>query len=178
MSAIVAIVGTCRLLCAKQRPFGDGSTALESWVGLRYCIRFNVRLSQTMPARADPCLCYSLVTAFEPPAYRKPGSLQRSSSPTWSARAGSLAPTRTAPCRASGRCAAILIDPTIAVHHGRVVKRTGDGILIEFGQRGRRRALRDGVQNGMVNRLGLPPERRINSASALHVGDVEADTAI
>ena len=26
-----------------------------------------------------------------------------------------------------------LIDPTIAVHKGRVVKRTGDGILIEFG---------------------------------------------
>src|SRR5580700_3470832 len=25
-----------------------------------------------------------------------------------------------------------LIDPTIALHHGRVVKRTGDGILIEF----------------------------------------------
>ena len=25
-----------------------------------------------------------------------------------------------------------LIDPTIAVHHGRVVKRTGGGILIEF----------------------------------------------
>jgi class 3 adenylate cyclase len=25
-----------------------------------------------------------------------------------------------------------LIDPTIAVHHGRVVKRTGDGSLIEF----------------------------------------------
>jgi class 3 adenylate cyclase len=25
-----------------------------------------------------------------------------------------------------------LIDPAIAVHHGRVVKRTGDGILIEF----------------------------------------------
>ena len=25
-----------------------------------------------------------------------------------------------------------LIDPTIAVHHGRVVKRTGDGVLIEF----------------------------------------------
>ena len=28
-------VGTCRLLYAKQRPFGDGTTALESWVGLR-----------------------------------------------------------------------------------------------------------------------------------------------
>jgi adenylate cyclase len=25
-----------------------------------------------------------------------------------------------------------LIDPTIALHHGRVVKRTGDGSLIEF----------------------------------------------
>ena len=25
-----------------------------------------------------------------------------------------------------------LIDPTIAIHHGRVVKRTGDGALIEF----------------------------------------------
>src|SRR5271165_3319655 len=25
-----------------------------------------------------------------------------------------------------------LIDPAIAAHHGRVVKRTGDGILIEF----------------------------------------------
>jgi len=24
------------------------------------------------------------------------------------------------------------IDPTIAVHNGRVVKRTGDGVLIEF----------------------------------------------
>ena len=25
-----------------------------------------------------------------------------------------------------------LIDPTIAVHHGRIVKRTGDGSIIEF----------------------------------------------
>ena len=25
-----------------------------------------------------------------------------------------------------------LIDPTIAVHHGRVVKRTGDGSILEF----------------------------------------------
>jgi class 3 adenylate cyclase len=25
-----------------------------------------------------------------------------------------------------------LIDPTIAVHKGRVVKRTGDGLLVEF----------------------------------------------
>ena len=35
-----------------------------------------------------------------------------------------------------------LIDPTIAVHHGRVVKRTGDGSHHRVPQRGRRRALR------------------------------------
>jgi adenylate cyclase len=45
-----------------------------------------------------------------------------------------------------------LIDPTIAVHHGRVVKRTGDGSIIEF------RSVVDAVrcaievQNGMVER--------------------------
>jgi adenylate cyclase len=55
-----------------------------------------------------------------------------------------------------------LIDPTIAVNNGRVVKRTGDGILSEF------RSVVDAVrcaiemQNGMVERnAGLPPERRI-----------------
>ena len=35
-----------------------------------------------------------------------------------------------------------LIDPTIALHHGRIVKRTGDGSIIEF-RSGRRCALRD-----------------------------------
>ena len=45
-----------------------------------------------------------------------------------------------------------LIDPTIAVHHGRVVKRTGDGALVEF------RSVVDAVrcaievQNGMAER--------------------------
>ena len=54
-----------------------------------------------------------------------------------------------------------LIDPTIAIHNGRVFKRTGDGILIEF------RSVVDAVrcaievQNGMVERnAGPPPERR------------------
>ncbi len=36
-----------------------------------------------------------------------------------------------------------LIDPTIAVHHGRIVKRTGDGSDRRVPQRGRRGALRD-----------------------------------
>src|SRR6516225_7181344 len=66
-----------------------------------------------------------------------------------------------------------LIDPTIALHHGRVVKRTGDGILIEF--RSVVDAVRCGieVQNGMVERnAGLPPERRIEFRVGIHLGDV------
>jgi TolB-like protein/class 3 adenylate cyclase len=66
-----------------------------------------------------------------------------------------------------------LIDPTIVVHHGRVVKRTGDGSLIEF------RSVVDAVrcaievQNGMVERnAGLPPERRIEFRVGIHLGDV------
>ena len=45
-----------------------------------------------------------------------------------------------------------LIDPTISVHHGRIVKRTGDGSVIEF------RSVVDAVrcaieaQNGMLER--------------------------
>ena len=66
-----------------------------------------------------------------------------------------------------------LIDPAIAVHHGRIVKRTGDGILVEF------RSVVDAVrcaievQNGMVERnAGLPPERRIEFRVGIHLGDV------
>ena len=66
-----------------------------------------------------------------------------------------------------------LIDPTIALHNGRVVKRTGDGFLIEF--RSVVDAVRCGieVQNGMVERnAGLPPERRIEFRIGIHLGDV------
>jgi adenylate cyclase len=66
-----------------------------------------------------------------------------------------------------------LIDPTIAAHHGRTVKRTGDGVLIEF--RSVVDAVRCGieVQNGMVERnAGLPPERRIEFRVGIHLGDV------
>jgi adenylate cyclase len=71
-----------------------------------------------------------------------------------------------------------LIDPSIDAHHGRIVKRTGDGSLIEF------RSVVDAVQcaievpNGMAERnSGLPPERRIEFRVSIHLGDVveEAD---
>jgi len=66
-----------------------------------------------------------------------------------------------------------LIDPTIAVHNGRVVKHTGDGSIVEF------RSVVDAVryaievQNGLVERnAGLPPERRIEFRIGIHLGDV------
>jgi len=71
-----------------------------------------------------------------------------------------------------------LIDPAIAAHRGRIVKRTGDGSLIEF------RSVVDAVrcaievQHGLVERnAGLPPERRIDFRVGIHLGDVveEAD---
>src|SRR5215470_14118214 len=66
-----------------------------------------------------------------------------------------------------------LIDPTTAVHNGRIVKRTGDGSIIEF------RSVVDAVrcaievQNGLAERnAGLPPERRIEFRVGIHLGDV------
>jgi TolB-like protein/Flp pilus assembly protein TadD len=66
-----------------------------------------------------------------------------------------------------------LIDPAIAAHHGRFVKRTGDGAIVEF--RSAVDAVRCAieVQSGMVERnTGLPPERRIEFRIGIHVGDV------
>src|SRR5271169_6343671 len=66
-----------------------------------------------------------------------------------------------------------LIDPAIAAHHGRSVKRTGDGGLIEF------RSVVDAVrcaievQSGLIERnAGLPSERRIEFRVGVHLGDV------
>ena len=66
-----------------------------------------------------------------------------------------------------------LIDPTIAVHHGRVVKRTGDGSIIEF------RSVVDAVncaievQRAMVERnAGVAPDKRIEFRIGIHLGDV------
>jgi adenylate cyclase len=66
-----------------------------------------------------------------------------------------------------------LIDPAIAAHHGRIVKRTGDGSIIEF------RSVVDAVrcaievQTGLIERnAGVPPERRIEYRVGIHLGDV------
>ena len=66
-----------------------------------------------------------------------------------------------------------LIDPAIDAHHGRIVKRTGDGSIIEF------RSVVDAVrcaveiQTGLIERnAGLPPEKRIEFRVGVHLGDV------
>ena len=66
-----------------------------------------------------------------------------------------------------------LIDPAIGAHHGRIVKRTGDGSIIEF------RSVVDAVrcaievQTGLIERnAGVPPERRIEYRVGIHLGDV------
>src|SRR5215203_6143183 len=63
-----------------------------------------------------------------------------------------------------------LVDPAIAVHHGRVVKSTGDGVLAEF------RSVVDAarcaieLQTGMTERnSGLAPERRFELRIGIHL---------
>jgi TolB-like protein/class 3 adenylate cyclase len=66
-----------------------------------------------------------------------------------------------------------LIDPAIAAHHGRIVKRTGDGSLIEFRSVVDAVRLAIEVQNGLIERnAGLPPDRRIEFRVGIHLGDV------
>jgi adenylate cyclase len=71
-----------------------------------------------------------------------------------------------------------LLDPPVAAHHGRVVKRTGDGLIAEF------RSVVDAVrcaidlQNGLIERnVDVPAGRRIVLRIGVHLGDVveEAD---
>src|ERR1700688_1916484 len=70
-----------------------------------------------------------------------------------------------------------LIDPTIAVHRGRIVKRTGDGSILEF------RSVVDAVncaievQRAMVERNAeVAPDKRIEFRIGIHLGDVVEET--
>ena len=70
-----------------------------------------------------------------------------------------------------------LVDPAVSIHHGRVVKRTGDGILVEF--RSPVEAVRCAIeiQEGMAERnLGLPTDRQIQFRVGIHLGDAVEET--
>src|SRR6202042_2822015 len=71
-----------------------------------------------------------------------------------------------------------LIDPAVAIHNGRIVKRTGDGLIAEF--RSVVEAVRCAIamQNGLIeHNVGMADDRRIDFRIGIPRGDVveEAD---
>jgi hypothetical protein len=68
-----------------------------------------------------------------------------------------------------------LVDPKIAEHHGRIVKTTGDDMLVEFASvvDAVRCAAQVQVQAAMADsNAPLPPDRRIEFRIGVNVGDV------
>jgi adenylate cyclase len=71
-----------------------------------------------------------------------------------------------------------LADPAIAAHHGRVVKTTGDGILIEFPSVVDAVACAVAIQDGMVARnADVPEDKRIVFRIGINIGDIIIDEA-
>src|ERR1700683_1984918 len=67
-------------------------------------------------------------------------------------------------------------DPRIREHHGRIIKSTGDGFLVEF------QSVVDAVrcavemQRGMAERnAGVPPAKRIEFRIGINLGDIVAE---
>lgn len=70
----------------------------------------------------------------------------------------------------------ILVDPTIAFHRGRIVKTTGDGMLVEFASAVD--AVRGAVevQRGMAQQnVSVPQDQRIEIRIGIHLGDIIFD---
>jgi adenylate cyclase len=67
----------------------------------------------------------------------------------------------------------VLLDPKIAEHKGRVVKRTGDGVLVEFPSVVNAVACAAEIQRGMAEENAkVPEERRIELRVGVNLGDV------
>src|SRR6516165_7304685 len=75
-----------------------------------------------------------------------------------------------------GRLKAIradVIDPAIAAHHGRIVKTTGDGLLVEFASTVDALRCADEIQTQMAERnFALAPDARIEFRIGIHQGDI------
>src|SRR5579863_39167 len=66
-----------------------------------------------------------------------------------------------------------LLEPKVAQHHGRIVKRMGDGILSEFGSAVDAARCAIETQQGMAKRNeGVPVEQCIQIRIGIHVGDI------
>jgi len=69
-----------------------------------------------------------------------------------------------------------LVEPKIAHHRGRVVKTTGDGLLVEFPSVVDAVRCAAEVQRAMIDReTGIPEERRIRFRVGINLGDVIAE---
>src|SRR5215472_125590 len=68
-----------------------------------------------------------------------------------------------------------LLDPKIAEHRGRIVKTTGDGLLVEFASAIDAVRCAVAVQRAMAAEADEPPERQIQYRVGINVGDVLAD---
>ena len=66
-----------------------------------------------------------------------------------------------------------LLDPKIADHRGRLVKTTGDGLLVEFGSVVDALRCAVEVQREMPGRnTGFPPDSRIELRIGINMGDI------
>ncbi len=66
-----------------------------------------------------------------------------------------------------------LIDPAIAAHHGRLVKTTGDGLLLEFASVIDAISCAVAIQRGMLSRnAGVPAPEQIVLRIGINIGDV------
>jgi TolB-like protein/class 3 adenylate cyclase len=69
-----------------------------------------------------------------------------------------------------------LIDRKIAEHRGRLVKTTGDGLLVEFGSVIDALRCASALQEDMAERnADIPPDRRIEFRVGIHMGDIVAE---
>jgi adenylate cyclase len=66
-----------------------------------------------------------------------------------------------------------LVNPTIAEHHGRVVKLVGDGVLVEFGSAADAVRCAIGLQEGIASRIAAVPEhQRTVFRIGVNMGDI------
>src|SRR6267154_587973 len=69
-----------------------------------------------------------------------------------------------------------LVDPTISAHRGRIVKTTGDGMLVEFASAVDAMRNAFAIQRGMAERnTAVPQDQRIEFRVGIHVDDVIFD---
>src|SRR6202158_1455411 len=69
-----------------------------------------------------------------------------------------------------------LVDPSIAAHRGRIVKTTGDGMLVEFASAVDAARCAVEVQRGMADEnTEIPQAKRIEFRICIHLGDIIID---